>query len=104
MSNFFDLKLCLKFIHDVVYGNTVFILITIEYPFEWSHDHALIHSTCGRDLSLLPGFDYYKYNGANYYDDDFWNKYLLLFFVFNSVWYFYFLNGMVYFNEPSYSS
>ena len=62
MSNFFDFKLCLKFTHDVVYGNTVFIFITIEYSFELSHDHALIHSTCGRDLSLLPGFDYYKHN------------------------------------------
>ena len=46
---------------------------------------------------MLPGFDYYKYSGASYHDDDFWNKYLLLFFVFNSVLYFNFLNGMVYF-------
>ena len=76
---FFDSKLCLRFTHDVVYGNTVFIFITIEYSFEWSHDHALIHSTCGRDLSLLPGLDYYKYNGANYHDDNFWQKFLLCF-------------------------
>ena len=102
VSNFFDSKLCLRFTNDVVYGNISFTFIIIEYSFEWSHDHALIHSTSGRNLSLLPGFDYYKYKGANYHDDDFWNKYLLLFFVFNSVLYFNFLNGMVYFNEPSY--
>ena len=103
-SNVFDSKLCLRFTHDVVYGSISFIFIIIEYSFERSHDHALNHSTNGRDLSLFPVLDYYKYNSANYHDDDFWHKYLLCFFVFNSVLYFYFLNGMLYFNEPSYSS
>ena len=77
VSNFFDSKLCLRFTHDVVYGNISFIFIIIEYSFERSHDHALNHSSNGRDLSLFPVLDYYKYNGANYHDDDFWQKYLL---------------------------
>ena len=79
VSNFFDSKLCLRFTNDVVYGNISFIFIIIEYSFEWSHDHVLNHSTNGRDLSLFPVLDYYKYNGANYHDDDFWQKYLLWF-------------------------
>ena len=75
VSNLFDSKLCLRFIHDVVYGNISFIFIIIEYSFERSHDHALNHSTNGRDLSLFPVLDYY--NGANYHVDDFWQKYFL---------------------------
>ena len=78
VSNFFDSKLCLRFTHDVVYGNISFTFIIIEYSFEWSHDPALNHSSNGRDLSLFPVLDYYKYNGANYHDD-FWQKYLLWF-------------------------
>ena len=76
---FFDSKLCLTFTHDVVYGSISFVFIIIEYAFEWSHDHALNYSTNGRDVSLFPVLDYYKYNGANYHDDDFWRKYLLWF-------------------------
>ena len=71
VSNFFDSKLCLRFTHNAVYGNISFTFIIIEYSFERSHDHALNHSTNGRDLSLFPVLDYYKYNSANYHDDDF---------------------------------
>ena len=76
VSNLFDSKLCLRFTHNAVYGNISFTFIIIEYSFERSHDHALNHSTNGRGLSLFPDLDYYKYNGANYHDDDFWQKYL----------------------------
>ena len=84
MSNFFDFKLCLKFTHDVVYGNISFIFIIIEYSFEWSHDHVLNHSTNSRYLNLFPVLDYYKYNGANYHDDDFGKSVYYDFCVFNS--------------------
>ena len=46
-------------------------VIQYEYLF------FLNHLSNGRDLSLFPVLDYYKYNGANYHDDDFWQKYLL---------------------------
>ena len=104
VSNFFDSKLCLRFTHDVVYGNIVFIFIVIEYSSEWSLDHALNHSINGRGLSLFPVLDLTNTMvqitmmmtfGRNIYYD---------FCVFNSVLYFYFLNGMLYFNEPSYAS
>ena len=103
LFNFFDSKLCLRFTHDVVYGNIVFIFIMIEYSFEWSLDHALNHSINGRGLSLFPVLDLTNTMvqitmmtfGRNIYYD---------FCVFNSVLYFYFLNGMLYLNESSYAS
>ena len=45
--------------------------VTGEYAFEWSHDHALIQLTNGRELRLFPVLDYCKYDAINYRDNDF---------------------------------